>query len=486
MKRTYKYILNLLLAIAVSTAAIACSSSSSDGPDDPSTPPTDQKQVLKSVSYTSTDETFLNPERGYYSQMEGSLTKEVSLASLQALRKKGNTLVMLMYYLTGYNNGPLPEDGLAKIGRDFANVRKAGVKAIVRFAYTNRQEGEDAPMDVILGHLDQLKPVLNDNKDVIACAQAGFIGAWGEWYYSTNKLNNTSSYNKLIKKWLEVLPADRCVQVRTPKYKMDYLASNTPLDAQHAHTATDQARIAHHNDAFMADATNMGTYQDVAADKAYLATDGLYLPVGGETCLPSADAAISKGADAVGDLKKLHWSFLNDLYDQKVLNSWKKDGVGTTIANCLGYRIQLVKGTFSTKHSAGSDLSIRLILQNKGFAAMYNPRKVELVLVSADGKTEYVATLPDDPRTWLPAKTSIVEQTVALPTDIQDGSYKLYLALPDACETLAANAMYSVRLANNGVWDEATGRNSLGVNIAVSKTDAMPASTSSVKFVKRQ
>ena len=145
-----------MLAIAVSTAAIACSSSSSDGTDDPSTPPTDQKQVLKSVSYTSTDETFLNPERGYYSQIEGSLTKEVSLASLQALRKKGNTLVMLMYYLTGYNKGPLPDDGLAKIGRDFANVRKAGVKAIVRFAYTNRQEGEDAPMDVILGHLDQL------------------------------------------------------------------------------------------------------------------------------------------------------------------------------------------------------------------------------------------------------------------------------------------------------------------------------------------
>ena len=111
---------------------------------------------------------------------------------------------------------------------------------------------------------------------------------------------------------------------------------------------------------------------------------------------------------------------------------------------------------------------------------------MELVLVAADGKTEYVATLPDDPRTWLPAKTSIVEQTVALPTDIQDGSYKLYLALPDACETLAANAMYSVRLANNGVWDEVTGRNSLDVNISVSKTDAMPASTSSVKFVKRQ
>lgn len=485
MKDNIKIIMNTLVAAAISMAAAACSSSSPDTPDEPDTPATPSGQVMKTVAYSPSSETFANPERGYYSQITTDLSREVSLATLQGLRKKGNTLALLMYYLSDCTDKPLPEAGLAKIGRDLDNVRKAGVKAIVRFAYTDRQDGNDAPMDIILGHLDQLKPVLNAGKDVIACTQAGFIGAWGEWYYSSNHLNNTASYNKLIDKWLEVLPSDRCVQVRTPKYKMNYLGSNTPLTAQLAYTSTPQARIAHHNDAFMADETNMGTYADPAADRTYLAADGLYVPVGGETCLPSPTAAISKGADAVTEMQTLHWSFLNDLYDTKVLDSWKKDGVGTTIANSLGYRLQLVSGSFSTKHSAGSDLTVKLNLQNKGFAAMYNPRKVELVIASADGKTEYVATLPDDPRTWLPGKAVKIEHTVALPDDIADGSYALYLALPDACESIAGNPLYAVRLANTGVWDDTTGRNSLNVSIKVDKHTGMAASKSQIKFAKR-
>ena len=488
MEKTFKYITNLLLLLAVSTMAAACGSSgsASDLPDQPMPPSTtDPKQVMKTVAYSPTDETFVNPERGYYSQFEANLTDVVPLANLKNLRKKGNSLVMLMYYLDGYNNRVLPENGIVKIGRDFANVREAGVKAIVRFAYTNRQDGEDAPLDIIMRHLDQLKSVLSDNADVIACAQAGFIGAWGEWYYSSNKLNNTASYNKLIAKWLEVLPEERCLQVRTPQYKMNYLGSKSPLTAQEAHTSAPQARIAHHNDAFMSDVSNMGTYLDIEADRAYLATDGLYVPVGGETCLPSPSAAISKGADAVSDMQTLHWSFLNDLYDTKVLDSWKKDGVGTTIANRLGYRLQIVTAAYSTKHSAGSDLSVKITLQNTGFAAMYNPRKVELVLVSADGKTEYTAVLPDDPRQWLPGKSVAIERTIALPADIADGSYKLYMALPDASASLANNPNYAVRLANRDVWDEATGRNSLCVDINVNKSLGMSAGKSQLKFIKK-
>jgi pimeloyl-ACP methyl ester carboxylesterase len=40
----------------------------------------------------------------------------------------------------------------------------------------------------VVSHLDQLQPILTDNYDVIAFVQAGFIGSWGEWYYTTNNL----------------------------------------------------------------------------------------------------------------------------------------------------------------------------------------------------------------------------------------------------------------------------------------------------------
>lgn len=488
MKRTFKYLLNMLLAAAVSMTAVACGGNSGGGGDDPDNPnpPTNPTQPMTTVAYTPTDETFANPERGYYSQVTvNDITKEVPLATLQNINKKGNTLILLMCYLTGYNESDLPAEGIKMLGTDFANIRTAGMKAIIRFAYTDSGSGKDASMDIIYRHLDQLKDVITDNKDVIACAQAGFIGAWGEWHSSSHQLATASGFKRLLDKWLAVLPEDRCVQVRTPHYKMDYLHSQNPLAASVAHTNAPQARIAHHNDAFMSDNTNMGTYLDPTAERSYLATDGLYLPVGGETCLPSATAAVSKGTAAVAEMQTLHWSFLNDLYDTKVLDSWKKDGVGTTIANGLGYRIQLLKGSFSSKHSAGSDLTMSLTLQNRGFAAMYNPRNVELVLVSADGKTEYAATLPVDPRTWLPGKAVTISQTVALPSDIADGSYKLYLALPDACASLASNPKYAVRVANKNVWDAEKGRNNLGATIVVSKSSGMAASKSSVKFVKR-
>ena len=90
----------------------------------------------------------------------------------------------------------------------------------------------------------------------------------------------------MISKWLEVLPEERCVQVRTPKYKQDFVGSSNPLTLETAFKNTPIARIGHHNDAFMTDDTNMGTYQNVDKDKRYVAQDALYVPLGGETTKP--------------------------------------------------------------------------------------------------------------------------------------------------------------------------------------------------------
>ena len=49
---------------------------------------------------------------------------------------------------------------------------------ILRFAYSLAMYEPDAPLAVILQHLDQIKPILQEYKDVIAVLQAGFIGSW--------------------------------------------------------------------------------------------------------------------------------------------------------------------------------------------------------------------------------------------------------------------------------------------------------------------
>uniref|UniRef100_A0AB33JS13 DUF4832 domain-containing protein n=1 Tax=Prevotella sp. GTC17262 TaxID=3236797 RepID=A0AB33JS13_9BACT len=444
-----------------------------------------EKETLALVKYVSDNTEFANPERGFYTQLEGNMTTPVSESRLRELRNDKKSLVMLMYYMKEYRNADLGKDVIAKLSADLDKVRNTGLKAIIRFAYTNEIDGEDAPLDRILKHLDELKPLFAKNKDVIACAQAGFIGAWGEWYYSTNRLNNTAAYNAVIKKWLEVLPTDRCVQVRTPKYKQDYLNVKAGLTPELAYAGTPAARIAHHNDAFMADENNMGTYADVKVDKAYIAEEGLYLPIGGETCLPSPSAAISTGAAAVTDLSMLHWSFLNDAYDKKVLNKWESEGYMTDIKNKLGYRVSLLRGEYSTKHQPGSDFVCKLSLLNLGYAAMYNPRDIYVVLRSESNNQEYWAKLKEDPRTWKPLRSAKLKLEIALPTDIPAGKYKAFLFLPDPEPTLAKRPEYAVRLANKDMWEEKTGYNDLNVSITVDANGNLPASKSSLHFVKK-
>ena len=61
--------------------------------------------------------------------------------------------------------------------------------------------------------------------------QAGFIGTWGEWYFSNNYATQSGgSYSptaaqqanrmKIIAALLDALPANRMLQLRTPNFKM--------------------------------------------------------------------------------------------------------------------------------------------------------------------------------------------------------------------------------------------------------------------------
>ena len=78
-----------------------------------------------------------------------------------------------------FRNAPLSTDLLTQVEHDMAVLRKVGGKAVVRFAYSNSGTEPDAPLSVVLQHIEQLRPVLQRNKDVIDVLQAGFIVGCG-------------------------------------------------------------------------------------------------------------------------------------------------------------------------------------------------------------------------------------------------------------------------------------------------------------------
>ena len=457
-------------------------------------------QNTVSRTYTADNTTnFSNPERGFYEQVEQVVTADgtsnLSDHYFSDGRSEGRSLLLRLYYLDNFRTKTLPQAVLDEITADMAKFRANGFKCILRFAYTaeaydNASQNQDASPAIWQQHLSQLKQVLQDNADVIYVVQAGFLGAWGEWYYSSQGIGSAipqDAKRNLINWLLDAVPANRCVQLRTPKFKTDYIGSATALTDATAYQGTPQARLGHHNDAFCNGEPNQGTYENATKDKAYIAQECLYVPNGGETNIENDNdktyTNYGTGAAAATEMKRLRYSYLNYSYSTYATDKWQaeKDASGSSyydIMACqMGYRFVLTDGTYPTQATAGKNMHISLKINNTGYAPLYNERHAYIVLKNTD-KTYWIQ-LQSDPRSWRPDQTTAITEDLSLPAEMVAGTYALYLHLPDADSRIAANPAYAVRLANTDIWDSATGYNSLNAQITIAPATPQQENTAS-------
>ncbi|NJP90025.1 DUF4832 domain-containing protein [Nonomuraea sp. FMUSA5-5] len=423
------------------------------------------------VTYSPTTADFPNPERGLYHHTGDCDKNDFSLATLQSYRTGQNiSLVMCVFYLAEFRTSPISQAALDQLQQQLDTVRAAGLKMILRFAYTTSTDGADAAKDRVLAHLDQLKPYLNANKDVIYLMQAGFIGAWGEWYYTQNFGNagtvtatDWANRKAVVDKLLSVLPSSRMVQLRTPKFKRTLYAT-TPVGSGQAYGGSAVARLGHHNDCFLASPDDYGTYENAAVEYPYLEAETAYVAMGGETCNPNPPR--SDCPTAKDELSRFHWSYLNTDYHTGVLGSWSTGGCLAEITRSLGYRFALQSGTYPGTATRGGALPVTITLRNDGYAAPFNPRGLELVLRNTSTGALHRLPLTADPRRWAAGATSTISQSVTVPASLPAGRYALLLGLPDPL--LSARPEYSIRLANEGVWEPATGLNDLRHTVTIS------------------
>ncbi len=402
--------------------------------------------------YTESSENFLNPERGFY-----AATELVSETDYSWVRETLNVSLLFSYLrLDDYRDAPIPTSLLADAQRGLDAVRAAGLKVVLRFAY-NFGDAPDASKARVLEHINALKDLVHDNADVITLVQAGFIGYWGEWHHSTNGLGNDADRKAILEAVLAMLPPNRITAVRTPMYKQ--ASFGAALTAEEAFGALSKARIGHHNDCFLASEDDWGTYETPIADwKKYVADDTQYVAMGGETC--NVNPPRSECASALTELEMLHFSYLNQGYEPGVLQGFKAGGCYETLQKRLGYRLVLTKASYADRVKPGGSFALELDLKNVGFAAPYNPRPLVLVLEGNGHRSE--VTLPGvEPRRWLPG-ASQVQVRLAVPSDWPVGDYRLAVMLPDEATNLRKRPEYSIRLANDSVWNATAGDNTLG------------------------
>jgi uncharacterized protein (DUF736 family) len=396
------------------------------------------------------------------------------------------TLTQLYIYLTSFWN----VDSISQVGREhiqqlFDGLREHRVKAILRFAYSrdngaigNGHSGANPDYDRMLKHIDQLKPLIAKNFDVISFIEAGFMGTWGEWTpsYGGDKNNN------IVKRLFSAIPDGYGIAVRYPWIK-ENLKSVVSNDV-YANS------IGFANDYFTSGLKNCGS-SDVCLDSEEywkIADNSFTVFMRGEVPYnegpPWGFDVLMEMDRMLRYLKDHHYSamditqnFRDNITHWKTLqvypellkkynvffdNAYFKDENGATVTRSfyqftrdhLGYRLNLHPS--STVAAANGALTYDLKLTNTGFATVLNPRPVYLVLIDGEGqvvKEEQLCSV--NPRAWQPWEkgdsATLLTHSIAgsMPIALPDGLYKVGLWLPDSFASVRYNPAYCIKLATD-------------------------------------
>lgn len=434
------------------------------------------------TSFTASTAEIANPERGMYAWAADNLLLWTQ-SDADAQFRAGYRVVYVPVRLDAYANTTLPASLLTELTERFSIARRAGLKLVPRFLYnspeneTEYQNVTDAPLARVLGHIDQLKPVLTANADVIAYLQAGFIGAWGEWHTSSNRLTDAEARTQIRDALLAALPADRFLQLRYPAYLMQW--APTVPSWRDGSTAS---RIGAHNDCFLASATDVGTYSENATvrqtERDYIASLSRVAPFGGETCNPADEqgaAPRTSCTDILSEGRQFNLTYLNNDYYRDIFHvRWEQQGCLAEVKRSLGYRFEFSTLRHNDAVTAGQSGTLLLTVRNSGWARAFNPRALHLLLRhKSNGAVVRIGLPAVDPRDWLPNATSTVSASFTVPAGTPTGAYDVLLALPDRASSLSTDVRYSVRPANadNAAkaqsWDATLGAFRTGTTLTV-------------------
>lgn len=419
----------------------------------------------------------VNPERGYHLEYayyahktlldNGPITDNDTEALFSIPELVGRwgydgsvRLVQLYIYLRQWPDSDLPQSALDNIRKAFDAVRAGGFKAILRFAYNDDMYVNnrlDKPQ-TIRRHLEQLKPVLQENMGLIATMQAGFLGAWGEWHSSPLTDDDQQIKDDVLNALLDIFPSPRGVQVRELARK----------DALTLRNTSDYPRIGIHSDFFTAgmDPIDKMSMPGEEYNRMKEQSPGFYMT--GEIPYEEDEYGFTRLMD-IGKvmviLRDQHFSAFDITQNYELnIRNWKTQKVypalldandvlydetyflnGETVVNRsfyefvrdhLGYRINVKSAEVSV---SGGSVRCEIELTNTGFATPQNPRRVFLVLVGGDGTIASATELTDvDPLGWQPYDPASGSYeslrhfiTASVPVDGLGGTYKVGIWMPD-------------------------------------------------------
>lgn len=357
----------------------------------------------QTVTFTESSRILKNPNRGFY-HIWGFYITDESMDWENVILSKGVddgfSLELVEINLQEYRDGLISDKGIRNLKELFEGLAKQDKHYVVRFLYDwdgRNMEVEPSNIDIIVGHIKQLKPILQKHADSIFVLQSLLVGDCGEIH--DTKFADTKSLRILASELAAVSTSDTYLAVRTPvqwrkitqTYGNKELKENSPY----------KNRLGLYNDGMLGNVYDCGTYGDQKRKQAgkYKAwtraeeidfQDNLCraVPNGGEVVLVNEYNDIDR---AICDMEKMHITYINQDHDLQAMEKWRNstvdtddifdgmDGISYMQAR-LGYRLVLRK--CQMQHAFWKDkLYIRLDISNSGFAPIYKACDASLTFV---------------------------------------------------------------------------------------------------------
>ena len=368
-------------------------------------------------------ETYLDVATGHMLAGRDTDARKELDAYLERYAADRPRVVQVYFYLTAYRDRDLDDTAFLHMQKYFNHCRQKGICLLLRFAYVfhdNLWSQEDAVSEEqILRHIEQVQPLVEHNRDILFCLQAGFVGPWGEW-----SGGSPQNRRRILDYLLDHVPKDLFVMVR-------YVSVKNVLDPEDPR----RAWVGYHDDYLTGGphSWNSGGLPDTPAYHQ-LDEETAYLPVDGE--MPwASDIADIDGMNLLRRLIRHHFSTLSIEHNYKEsetgesLEKWKKvlinpslvqefgqperkewfqDADGNVIERSLyeymrdflGYHIAVTKAGFA---EIGDQLHVTAELKNYGFSAPWGMRECLWVLMDENGCV-------------------LESQTACKPGDLQPGS----------------------------------------------------------------
>lgn len=360
---------------------------------------------MQAETFSESSKELNNPNRGFYYiygfRIKDESTDWESEVAARMENDTDSTLALIEINLQEYHDGAITEAGMQDMETLFAALTKQDKNYLVRFLYDwngENEQYEPQSIDIVVGHMKQVEPVLRKYADRIFTLQGLFVGNWGEM--NGTQYVDENSLRTLASTLASVSDPGTYLAVRTPMHwrKITQTSDITEFlnsDSPYAY------RLGLFNDGMLGNEGDYGTYgtqseSEVGLYKEWTRDEELNfqddlcrtVPIGGEVI---NDNEYNDLENAITDFNRMHVTYLNEDYDRNVLQKWSDsiihtddcfdgmDGFSYMKAR-LGYRLVL-KECRMQQDFWKDTLQVELDIANVGFAPIYKACEASLVFV---------------------------------------------------------------------------------------------------------